>query len=266
MKFSFMTFSTPQLSLADVLDVAKRYGYDGIEPRLDAGHAHGIEVTATASARTAIRDEAARAGVELACLATSLRYADPAQKEDMIIQTHERIDLAADVGAPVIRVFGGKLGQGLSRDQAIGLLVECFNAVADHAAERGIALCMETHDDWCNPVYVASVVGRVNHPAIRVNWDILHPVRTDFATIDESFESLKPWIQHLHIHDAAGKPNGKLVPIGQGIIDHRRVLELLLSIDFEGFASGEWINWEPWEEHLPREIATLRSYAAELDG
>ena len=47
MKFSFMTFSTPKLSFDEILDACQNYGYDGIEPRIVAGHAHGIELTAT---------------------------------------------------------------------------------------------------------------------------------------------------------------------------------------------------------------------------
>jgi sugar phosphate isomerase/epimerase len=118
---------------------------------------------------------------------------------------------------------------------------------------------METHDAWCDPKNVAEVMKQVNHPAIGVNWDIMHPVRTGHATIDESFEALKPWIRHLHIHDAS-KETGKLVPIGQGFIDHRRAIELLLTISYDGYMSGEWINWEdPYEVHLPRELATLKA-------
>ena len=48
------------------------------------------------------------------------------------------------------------------------------------------------------------------------------------------------------------------VPIGTGDIDHRRTIELLKTIDFDGYMSGEWIGWEPYEVHLPREIAALR--------
>ncbi len=261
MNYSFMTFSTPDLSLEEVLEVAERYGYDGIEPRLDAKHAHGIEVETTPEQRAAIKQQAADFGIALACLATSLKYADPDRTETMLRQTHERIDLAGDVGAPSMRVFGGKIPEGVTREQAIDLLAESLSAVADHAAQRGVTLCLETHDDWCNPAHVAAVLERVNRPSIAVNWDIMHPVRTHNATIDESFEILKPWIRHLHLHD--GDDSG-LLPIGKGIVDHRRALELLMTIEFDGYLSGEWIDWETYAFHLPRELNTLKRYELEL--
>ena len=51
---------------------------------------------------------------------------------------------------------------------------------------------------------------------------------------------------------------------GTGDVDHKQVLELLGSGGYEGYLSGEWINWEPPEVHLPREIATLRGYERAL--
>ncbi len=252
-----MSFSTPSLSLAEMLDTALRYGYDGIEPRLDAKHAHGVEAGATAGERESIRKLAADRGVAIACLATSVKYADPAETDEMIRQTHERIDLAGDVGAPAIRVFGGRLPDGLTREQAADQLVRSLRDVADHARERSVTICLETHDDWCDPAHVAAVLSRVNHPAVAANWDIMHPIKRGGATMDSAFEALKPWIRHLHVHDGT---DAGLVPIGTGDIDHRRAVELLRTIDYQGFISGEWINWEPYDIHLPRELAAVKVY------
>jgi len=261
MKYAFMSFSTPALSLGEMLDTARRYGYDGVEPRLDAGHAHGIEAAIDADQRRAIRETVEASGVALACLATSLTYADPTVTDEMIMQTRERIDLAADVGAPTLRVFGGKIGGGLEREAAVELVASCLSRVADQAGERGLILCIETHDDWCNPADVAAVIGRVNHSAVAVNWDIMHPVRQGFATIEESYRTLKPWVRHLHAHDGLFDGGLKLVAIGQGGVDHRKAVKLLQADGYDGYLSGEWINWEdPYDVHLPRELAALRGY------
>ncbi len=264
MKFSFMSFSTPTLSLDDMLALAKRLGYDGVEPRIDSKHAHGIELASDAAARKAAREKAEKSGVAYACLATSCTYADPAQNAAMRETTLRCIDLAADIGAPRIRVFGGALPKGLARQQAIDLLAESMKAVADHAARRKVTVCMETHDDWCDPSHLAAVMRKVSHPAIAVNWDIMHPVRAAGWTVEDSYRELRPWIQHLHVHDGT-KQQDKLamVPIGTGQIDHRKGIELLKVGGYQGFLSGEWINWEPYEVHLPRELATLKKYDAE---
>lgn len=263
MKYAFMSFSTPLQSLGEILTIARRYGFTGIEPRIDANHAHGIEVTAPPARRAAIRKQAADEGIELACLATSLKYANPAETQDTLRKTRERIDLAADLGIPVMRVFGGMLPQGLDRDAAIAVVRESLGACADYARSHNVTICMETHDDWCDPSHVAAVMKAVNHPAVAVNWDIMHPVRTKKASIDKSFDTLKPWIRHLHVHDGIGE-KVTLVPIGTGECDHRRAIERLLAVGYTGYLSGEWINWEPYETHLPRELATLKGYEQEI--
>jgi len=260
MKYAFMTFSCPELNMSQVLATAKKYGYDGIEPRIDAKHNHGVEVTASSDKRSEIKQQAIDSGIAMACVATSCVYANSDTAKQNVDYTFKCIDLAADIGSLRIRVFGGQLGKGLSRESAIDLVARSLRSVADYASQRGVTVCMETHDDWCNPAHVAEVMKIVNHPAIAVNWDIMHPVRANLATMDQAFETLKPWIRHLHIHDAEpGTAN--LLPIGKGGYDHKRAIELLLTIPYDGYISGEWIGWsDPYDVHLPRELQTLKGY------
>ncbi len=259
-KYAFMSFSCPQLALGELLATARRFGYDGVEPRLDAQHAHGIETTADAARRRAIRREVAASGVALAALATSCVYADPAKTEASVLHTRACLRLAAEIGAPRLRVFGGTMPADQTRDAAVAIVAGALRSLADEARAAGVDLCMETHDSWCRPADVVAVMQRVDHPAVGVNWDLMHPVRRGGVTMDEAFAALRPWIRHVHLHDGTPDPV-RLLPIGQGIVDHRRALELLAGMPFTGFLSGEWIGWsDPFEVHLPRELATLKDY------
>jgi sugar phosphate isomerase/epimerase len=262
MKYSFMSFSCPELDLSEILSLAKRFGYDGIEPRAGSGHKHGIEPEADSDARQEIRQQASEAGVALACIATSCKYADPETLDEQIVQTRLCIDLAADVGSPRLRVFGGMLPEGVSREQAAGQIVHALRSVADHAADRGVIVCMETHDDWCNPADVAGIMKQVDSPAIAVNWDIMHPIRRAGVTMDEAYQALSPWIKHVHFHDGViDGESVQLKPIGEGIIDHLCAVQLLQADGYDGFLSGEWIKWaDAYEVHLPRELATMKGY------
>ncbi len=264
MKYSFMSFSCPELGIDEILSAAKRYDYDGVELRTAANHKHGLELDADANMRHEIKQKIADSGITLCCVATSCKYADPETTERQVDETLRYIDLAKDVGAARIRVFGGAIPEGTSREKAISLLTTSMQSVADHAAQRGITVCVETHDHWCDPAHIAEVMKRVNHPAIGVNWDIMHPVRVAGSTIDDAFNTLKPWIRHVHLHDGVTE-NGKSVlkPIGQGIVNHKRAVELLKSIQYDGFLSGEWIEWEPYDVHLPRELATMKRFEQE---
>ena len=266
MKYSFMTFSCPELDLTGVLDLAAKVGYDGVELRIDAGHGHGVEVDVDKGRRREIREQAEAAGVAISCIATSCKFADAETAEQTIAEAKERIYLAADVGAPVVRVFGGPFGDELTREEAIDGMAERLGALAEDAEELGVTVCLETHDAWSDPRHVAAVLEKIDRRSIGANWDVIHPVRRGLATVEESFEALRPWIRHLHIHDGIQADDGGMVlrPIGKGIVDHRLVLECLESIRFRGFLSGEWIRWsDPYTVHLPAELATLKRYEAE---
>ncbi|MEZ4729388.1 MAG: sugar phosphate isomerase/epimerase family protein [Caldilineaceae bacterium] len=265
MNYAFMSFSCPQLSLADMITAAQRYGYAGLEPRTGGNHAHGVELTATAAERAAIRQQAVDGGIDLCCLAVSCRYADPATVGDQVDETRRYLDLAADLGIPRLRVFGGKIPEGISREAAVAVVAAALATVAEHAAQQQVTICLETHDDWCDPAHVVAVMQAVNHPAIAVNWDVMHPVRAGGVTMAEAYTMLRPWIRHVHIHDGSKRMDKlEFLPIGQGEFDHRQVVQLLQSDGYEGYLSGEWINWEPYDVHLPRELAAMQTYEAEL--
>ncbi len=264
MKFSFMTFSCPNLTWGEVLGIATRFGYDGVEPRAQSKHAHGIETTSSPGQRAALRRMADDAGVAIACLATSCSYtaATAGELSRMMADSRALIALAHDIGAPTMRVFGGQIPQGMDRPAAEKQVSECLAALAEEARAADVILCVETHDSWCNANDLARVLGLVAHPNVRANWDIMHPVNAGGMTMDAAFAALRPYVRHVHFHDGQRNAKGRLdlCPIGQGIVDHRRAIQLLRGIDFKGFLSGEWINWEPWQNHLPRELATMRSY------
>ncbi len=260
LKYSFMSFSCPELSLAEMLALARRLGYDGIEPRIDAKHRHGVELSASAAQRKSIQTQAIDQGVAICCVATSCKFADPAAAAREVEAARRAIDLAADIGAPAIRVFGGDLGTGLRRYEAIHRVADSLRSVATVAREKGVTVCMETHDSWCDPAHVAAVMRLVDHTAVGVNWDYWHTERIAGATADEAFDLLKPWIRHLHFHDGTHASDRlEHRAIGQGELAVGRVVALLKGIGYPGYLSGEWIDWEPAEVHLPRELRAVKA-------
>jgi len=260
MRFSFMSFSTPELDFSQTLTAAKRYGYDGFEPRLESGHAHGIEIGIPSAQIQEIRQKAEDSGVEICCLATGCKFADPAGNAGMTDKALRAIDLAAALGVPAIRVFGGSIPEDGTRELSFDLIVGSLFSLAEPAQAAGVTVCMETHDAWCDPFAVADIMNAVNKPSVAVNWDIMHPVLKAGYTITAAFGILHEWIKHVHIHD--GRMNaGKLtlLPVGEGDVDHAAALRLLKEAGYADFVSGEWIGWEPWQTHLPRELKTLKS-------
>ncbi|MEA3366001.1 MAG: sugar phosphate isomerase/epimerase family protein, partial [Candidatus Hydrogenedentes bacterium] len=259
MKLCFMTFSCPDWGLNEVLTAAIKYGYEAVEPRSEANHQHGLELETTKKERKQIKASFEDTAIECACIATSRNYAmaQEADRKESIERTKRYIDLAHDLGCEHLRVFGGQTPDELEFEDAKKHVAESLAACAEHAGQAGVYLCLETHDAYSRSADAAEVVKMADHANVAINWDIMHPFRLG-ESIAESFENVKDHVRHCHVHDGTAPVDGgsggwELAPMGQGDIPHDEAFDLLAGIGYEGALSGEWINWDPADEALPRE-------------
>ena len=107
MKLSFMTFSTPNLSLTEVLKTAVKYGYEGVELRISAKHNHGVEITMNEKEKRKAKKIIDASKIKVVALATSCVFANKLTYEENIEIAIKSIKLAAYFNIPVIRTFGG---------------------------------------------------------------------------------------------------------------------------------------------------------------
>ena len=223
MKISFMTFVAPEWTSPNTT-AAIRYGYDAIEPRCEARHAHGVELETTGSGRrsTAVRRlrRAAHHHRNLAPLALASDH-ELAESLDL---TKRYCDLCADLGAQNIRVFGGMTPEGMSFEDAKRQVSAALHECGEHARRRGVYLCLETHDAYCHSVDAVEVVRNADCPNVAINWDVMHPYRVG-ETIETAFNNVKDYVRHCHVHDAVRPADGgaagwKLALMGEGDIPH----------------------------------------------
>ncbi len=260
-KLATMTSVCPDWSIEQIIDGMKRHGYAGLEPRAGWGHAAGIEPDMAVAKRDAVRAKFESAKLSICCIATGARFAteDLAELQKYIDETHAAIDLAADLGASVIRTFGGARGKG-ELFWIVNRTVEAYKRVMDHAAQRGVIVLLETHDEWCVSAQVRAVVEKVNHPNMGVLWDLMHTQRFMEKT-EDTLKTIGHLTKHLHAHDGHyNTETNRLdtVGLGDGQIDHTTPLQLLNKTGFNGYFSVEVIH-KPGSEHDAD--GTLKNYA-----
>jgi len=268
LKTAFMTFSTPDWSLNEILSFCQQTGYDGIEPRVEAGHKHGIELSLSSTERADVRKQAEDSGIALGCLATSIKHLQPDQ--DSHEMTLNYLDFAVEVGCPMLRVFGGGENGVDQKNWAAGQrgrLAEALAKLAPEAEARGVGLALETHDFWTNTHWVAEVLKQVDSLLIGTNWDFSHCHRVWGQEPEESYGALGGHILHVHWHGGYATPDGRFafVPLGdeRNEWDHHSALRLLKNDGFDGFLSAEFLRqWDKPRQELPRELAALKSIEA----
>jgi len=260
-KLATMTSVCPDWTLDEVVAGMQRHGYTGLEPRVEWGHASGIEKELSPSARADARRRLEGEGLSVCCIASGVRMATPdaAERAAHVEDLRRYIGLAADLGCAFIRTFGGPRDASAPWAMVVDYTAGGYLEIVEDAAAAGVTVLMETHDDWCCSAPVRAVVEAVDDPSVQVLWDFMHTQRM-METPQESFGALGGLTRHVHAHDG-NYVNGKMQvsgTLGDGVIDHRTPLSLIEDAGFDGYFSVEVIH-KPGSDHDAD--AVLASYA-----
>ena len=177
----------------------------------------------------------------------------PGEKRDAQIALCKTwIDHAAVMGAPVIRVFAGRIPKGeteeVARDRCVAGIDECL----DYAATKGVFLALENHGGiTATPDQLLAIVKAVKpSPWFGVNYDSGN-FRTDDPYRD--LEKIAPYAINAQIKVAITR-DGKKEPA-----DLRRMVEILKSAKYRGYVVLEYEEAKPWDE-IPEYIDLLRKF------
>lgn len=250
MKIGFMSSTCPNFTVDEVITLATKLGFAGYEPRVGWGHAHGIESDTPAAQVRAYGRKLADAGICVPCVATSVRTALPAgtERQAQLDDVKRMVDLASQVGAPNIRVFG--MGdKSLTDDERVDLCAQTLALAADIAQGSGVTLCLETHDLFRAGRLVGKVVDTVNRPEVQVLWDITHAVAVG-EQVPTTAEYIKlERVKHCHVRDLyltpadVGYEQEACHDFGQGdaTVHLKKAASLLKQVGFNGVFSLEVI-------------------------
>ena len=263
MRLAFTTLACPTWSFEQVADAARDYGYEGLELRLLDGELVTPNLRTDQQAR--VRRVSADAGLELCCLDTSLKVADPAASLD---EGYGYLELAAALGTPLIRVFGGA-PEGESLETAAARAGERLMALAERGRTLGVRVALDTHDSFAAGRSVAAALGQVADEYAGALWDTLHPVRVG-ETAEETLDLIGARLLHMHIKDGNVQPNiNECRLLGEGTVPVQGILQALAARGYNGWLAVEWEKkWQPQiaepEVALPQYAETLRTYLREL--
>ena len=242
--------------MEQVLSAATVYGYRGVEFRCDANQQHGVEAWSSAPNRAEWRDRMEGAGIQACCLSTSLQFVN----DETIGGVDVRAELAADIGAPGIRVLCGPMPVGADLPFVIEQVSQRLREAAYRCEEHGVELWLETHDTCSTVADAAAAVAMAEHPAVNILYDNLHPYRMG-ERVAESFGHLGKYLRYVHLHDGINSPDQVIVrPVGQGDMPINDVFRHLLESGYDGYVGGEWFH----DQYGPSPDESLEAYANDM--
>ena len=166
-------------------------------------------------------------------------------------------DLAAELGAPGLRVFGDTIQPGADRASTQSWIAESIRELAEIIATRGVEVWIENHGDFSAAKEAAAILAQAACPRVGVVWDPANSFAASREQPAEGAALLQAAIRHVHMKDLQHNQNvWRYVLTGEGdfpLLDLKSALDRLR---YERFLSFEWEKkWHP--EIADPEIALL---------
>ncbi|MCK4306199.1 MAG: sugar phosphate isomerase/epimerase [Candidatus Eisenbacteria sp.] len=272
MDLSFSTLGCPGWTLRQVVEAARLYGFDGVELRgiegeLDIRGLPDFTPGRIAQSRAVFED----AGIDIVSVDSSARllHGETEMTRAHIEEASDYIALANGLGAPLVRVFGGYLPQGLMPADGARQLAANLSRLADRAKEMGVSIALETHEGFLTGKAVSEVMSLVDHEAVGVVWDISNCFWTG-EPLEESAKWLAPYLSLVHVKDSVLRDGkAKLTLIGEGDVPIKKALRTLADMGYDGYLSYEWEKvWQPdlpeAQAAFPQYVEKMREYIDEL--
>jgi sugar phosphate isomerase/epimerase len=250
MRYGYVSNGLADHRIDDALELLADNGYAGVALTLDHVHFDPLAPRLRArAARLRLRLES----LGLACVVeTGARFVlDPRRKHfpTLVSDGRERrvdllcraVDVAAELGAPVVSLWSGTAPPDLAPARAWDLLVDGVARVLEYAQRAGITLAFEPEpgmlvEQLYDYELLERRLGRPENLAITL--DVGHCVCIEDESPQECIRRAGARLAHVHIEDMVRGVHEHLM-FGEGELDLPAALAALEDIGYSGLVSVE---------------------------
>jgi sugar phosphate isomerase/epimerase len=240
---------SPKLDLFDFVNLAADMALDGVEP---TSYYFPRDVTSDYLDR--LKLHAFSLGLDISGTAVGNNFClPPGPKRDEQITLVERwIDNAAELDAPVIRIFAGNVAKGSTEEQAVGWAIDGIKSVLPYAAKKGIVLALENHGGiTATPAQIMKLVSAIDSPNFGVNLDTGNFRGSDpYAEIAQ----LAPYAMNVQVKTEIQRGSGH----PKEAADLARIVGILREANYSGYVVLEYEAADDPMKAIPMHTKTLR--------
>ncbi|GMA32976.1 sugar phosphate isomerase/epimerase family protein [Litorihabitans aurantiacus] len=234
----------------DALHLLADLGYGGVALTLD--HAHLDPFAPDVARRTAhVARLLAECGLAVV-IETGARYLlDPRRKHHPTLVSDDgrerrtdlllrAVEIAVDLGAPVVHLWSGILPEGVSDDVAWGRVLTTLEPVLDAADRAGVTLAVEPEPGMFleRAADVDELLGRAGRPEnLRMTLDLGHLTCNEADPVDV-VRTYGPLVAHVQVDDMRRGVHEHL-ELGDGEVDLPPLLAGLAAAGYPGLLSVE---------------------------
>lgn len=266
-QLGFSSLACPDYDVDQLIDLATRSGYAGVELRFVRGQ---VDLTTLEEFSPAKIGETRRrfsdAGLTVACIDTSVRQNALDEETRAAQQENARanVQIAVGLGAKYIRVFGGPIPGSQDREKTLDAIAVGLGAIAEEAAESGVTAVLESHDDFSTSGSILDLYRRGASDKLQVLWDTLHTFRHGESP-EYTWSQIGHLVKHVHMKDSyVATPEGfDFAPTGEGTIPLSEIVAVLTRNGYSGFVDFEWEKaWHPEIEDAEVAVPLFARYMA----
>ncbi|MEO1716503.1 MAG: TIM barrel protein [Planctomycetota bacterium] len=246
LEFALSTLATPHHTLAEAVALAEQAGYDAIDLRTfgfgSTRFACDPALTDEAKTRTLID----ASGIDCSSLSTGVRLDEPIMppvigralfdNERQIREGKLAVDLAAQIEAPVIRVFGFERHGNERLKQTAKRVAWRLGMVCDHARNTGVKVVLENGGAFPTAESIKELIARVNSPLLGACYN----AAIGMASGDEPGAAIATLADSLLLARVKDHREGIPVQLGDGELDPERFIAALAEGEVDIPVVFEW--------------------------
>ena len=264
--YSFWRFrDDDKLPMTQCIDLAADMGFDAVELL----HIQMEREDAAFCAQ--LKQRAMLNGIPLCGLSTHQSFVSPdaAIRQQNIDHTIHTIELAAELGIPIVRVNTGRWGTskdfdelmanrgieprlpGYTDEQGFAWVIDSLTQCLPAAEKHGVTLGLENHWGLGRTADgVLTIVQAIDSPWLRV--------LTDTGNfLDDTYKQLEQMAPHtVYIQAKTYFGGGTWYTLD---LDYNRIAEIFKAVDYRGYVSLEFEGKDDWRTAVPRSLELLRA-------
>jgi sugar phosphate isomerase/epimerase len=249
---AFSTVACPDWTLERVAQAAAEFRFDGVELRTFGQGKSEFACEPGLTDPAKVRRLFADVGVQIAGLATSVRFDAPIfppvlgnllpQREAAVNEGKRSVALASACGSRFVRVFGFEIGQRENRRAAITRISDRLARVCDYAHNRDVTVLLENAASFPGAADVAEILERVQSPHLGVCYDLA----SAFAVGETPAEGVKILGSAMKAARVRDVEDGRPVPLGHGELPNRDLVAAMRSAGLDAWLIFTWDRaWRP---------------------
>ena len=243
----FSTLGCPSWDWLKILDFAQQNGFAAVELRgmqgtMDLPSRPEFVATRLEQSKKEIADR----GLRISCVSSSANLHTAGQEhEQQLADARRFIDLASQLAAPYVRVFGNKLIG--PRAPALEHIAASLRELGDYAGPKNVAVLLESHGDFTDAPTLREILEAAGSSHVGLLWDAHNTFVDGKEDPAVSVGQLGKYIRHTHLKDSRMEgAEAHYVLTGRGGVPVKRQVELLVAAGYAGYYSFEWEKaWHP---------------------